>query len=615
MCGIAGWVSFKRDLQAHRDVLQRMTDTMSLRGPDAGGLWIDGHAGLGHRRLSIIDLVGGVQPMQAGEGGETAAVLTYSGEVYNFVELREQLRTLGHGFATRSDTEVVLRAYLQWGEAFVTRLNGMYAFAIWDVRAQELLLVRDRMGVKPLFYYPTSDGVLFGSEPKAILAHPEIRARVDEDGFREALQFVRIQERPIYSGMREVLPGQIVRVDRSGVHRRTYWKLEASEHRDDLTRTVDTVRALLNDIVRTQIVADVPLCSLLSGGLDSSVVTSLANRFLSRDGSGVRSFSVDFVQHGDGFVANDFHKTADAPFVRLLADELGLDHTEIVLESAGLANRELRRAAVRAADAPFAFSAEMFTSLYRLFEAVRGRSTVALSGESADELFGGYPWFHRPESVAEECYPWQSGPFKNLSNNWSLLDPGLLARLRLDDYANDCYRDDIAACPILPGESGLQRRQREIGHLHLTRMVRALLDRKDRMSMAVGLEVRVPFCDHRLVEYVFNVPWSMKTFDGREKSILRAAGRDLLPRAILERQKSPYPSTQDPAYETALREELRMLASDRSAPVAQFLNKGAVAQLLAAPAGGKTSMMSRVALDSVISLNDWLACSGVSCEL
>src|ERR1700730_17215870 len=248
MCGIAGWVSYEDDLKKHQDVIKTMTKTMARRGPDAGGVWIDRHVGLGHRRLAVIDLMGGVQPMQAEEQGRTTVSLIYTGEVYNFGELRDELRQLGHQFKTRSDTEVVLRGYLQWGDKVAEHLNGMFAFAIWDVRKQELLLVRDRMGVKPLFYYPTPDGALFGSEPKAILAHPEIRARVDEDGFREALQFVRIQERSIYSGMREVLPGQIVRVDRSGIHRRIYWKLEASEHRDDLAGTVDTVRALLNDI-------------------------------------------------------------------------------------------------------------------------------------------------------------------------------------------------------------------------------------------------------------------------------------------------------------------------------------------------------------------------------
>jgi asparagine synthase (glutamine-hydrolysing) len=187
MCGIAGWVSYDGDLRAQRNVIARMTETMALRGPDAGGVFVARHVGLGHRRLAVIDLAGGVQPMQAEEEGRTIASLIYTGEVYNFVELRDELRRLGHHFKTCSDTEVVLRGYLQWGDEVVERLNGMFAFAIWDAVTEELFLARDRMGVKPLFYYPTADGVLFGSEPKAILAHPAVRPRVNKDGFRELL--------------------------------------------------------------------------------------------------------------------------------------------------------------------------------------------------------------------------------------------------------------------------------------------------------------------------------------------------------------------------------------------------------------------------------------------
>jgi asparagine synthase (glutamine-hydrolysing) len=333
MCGIAGWVSYDSDLRAHQDLIATMTKTMERRGPDAGGVWIDRHVGLGHRRLAIIDLAGGVQPMQAEEEGQTIASLIYTGEVYNFVELRNELQQLGHQFKTRSDTEVVLRGYLQWGDDVVERLNGMFAFAIWNVRTEELLLVRDRMGVKPLFYYPTADGVLFGSEPKAILAHPSVQPRVDKDGFREILVLAKNPERTVYAGMREVRPGQIVRVNRNGLTKRRYWMLTAHEHEDDLPRTIRTVTELLEDIIRRQIVADVPLCSLLSGGLDSSAVTAMAHRAIAaQQGKQIRSFSVDFANHGAAFAAGDFHKSSDTPFVRDFVDHVGSEHTEVVLE-------------------------------------------------------------------------------------------------------------------------------------------------------------------------------------------------------------------------------------------------------------------------------------------
>lgn len=324
MCGIAGWVDFDRDLTEERVTVDAMVETMSCRGPDDHGLWIDQHVALGHRRLAVIDVDGGRQPMTA----EEFAVITYSGEVYNFVELRAELEARGHRFRTRSDTEVVLHAYLEWGEDFVERLNGMYAFAIWNGRRQELLLVRDRLGVKPLYYYPLpGGGVLFGSEPKAILANPLVDAAVDADGLRELITFVRTPEQAPYKGMYELRPGHLLRVRREGLTKRRYWALEAREHTDDLDTTVRTVRELLDDIVSRQLVSDVPLCSLLSGGLDSSVITALA-----AERGPIRSFAVDFAGYTENFQPNELHVEADAPFVRELVRHVRPDHTDIVLD-------------------------------------------------------------------------------------------------------------------------------------------------------------------------------------------------------------------------------------------------------------------------------------------
>src|SRR4051794_36892409 len=302
MCGITGWVDFERNLTLERATAQAMTNTMACRGPDAEGLWIAPHAALGHRRLAVIDLEGGRQPMLAEENGQVLAALTYSGEVYNFRELRAELAARGHHFRTYSDTEVVLRSYLEWGEDFVNRLNGMYAFAIWDARREELLLVRDRMGIKPLYYYPTSSGVLFGSEPKAILANSLAKPIIDADGLRELFSFVKTPEHAIFRGMYEVRPGQLVRVRREGMSKRRYWALQSHEHADELDTTISTVRELLDDIIARQLISDVPLCILLSGGLDSSAVTALAAKGLrDQDGDKVSSFAVDFVGYSDNF--------------------------------------------------------------------------------------------------------------------------------------------------------------------------------------------------------------------------------------------------------------------------------------------------------------------------
>ncbi len=606
MCGITGWISYDRDLTAERATLDAMTETMACRGPDAGGVWLDTHAAFGHRRLAVIDLEGGRQPMTVEHDGRTVLVTTYSGEIYNYRELREELAALGHAFRTSSDTEVCLHAYLEWGEAFTERLNGMYAFALWDPRTEELLLVRDRMGIKPLYYHPTADGVLFGSEPKAILAHPSVRRVVDADGLAELIAFTKTPGHAVYKGMKEVRPGHLVRVRRGSLTVKRYWALEATEHTDDLDTTVRTVRELLDDIVARQLVADVPLCTLLSGGLDSSVITALAARGLAAGGKGpVRSFAVDFVGQTENFKADALRSTPDGPYAHALAEHVRSDHSDIVLDTATLMNGGHRDAALNARDLPFGLG-EADTSLYLLFKAIREQSTVALSGESADEVFGGYKWFHEKEIVDADTFPWLAAMGVNNFDGSrvgrdSLLDRGLLAKLDLPGYREARYREALAEVPHREGDSPLERRMREVCYLHLTRFVQFLLDRKDRMSMAVGLEVRVPFCDHRLVQYVFNTPWSMKTFDGREKSLLRAAARDVLPESVAQRVKSPYPSTQDPRYGQELNAELARVLADKDAPVLPLLDTAGVREAVDARGEG-----FRFPTELVLALNTWL---------
>ncbi|MEV7868411.1 asparagine synthase (glutamine-hydrolyzing) [Streptomyces sp. NPDC088124] len=596
MCGIAGWVDFNRDLTGERSTVLAMTDTMALRGPDDTGIWLSPHAALGHRRLAVIDVEGGRQPMAA----DDVAVLTYSGEVYNFRELRVQLEARGHRFRTHSDTEVVLRGYLEWGEDLVDKLNGIYAFALWDVRREELLLIRDRMGVKPLFYYPLpGGGVLFGSEPKAILAHPQADRAVDADGLREIFTITQTPGLSLYKGMHEVRAGQVVRVRRQGLTKRQYWQLTAQEHTDDLDTTVRTVRELLEDIVERQLVSDVPLCSLLSGGLDSSALTALALKH-----GDTRSFAVDFAGYADHFQPDEMRGSADGPFVRDAVAHLRPDHTDITLDTTELTDPRLRASVMDAWEYP-QFSGDMNTSLYMLFRAIQGHSTVALSGESADEVFGGYAWFHLPKAVDSGTFPWLVFMMQKQRPE-DLFDPELRKQLDVLAYERDRYSDALAEVPYLPMVSARERRMREVSYLHLTRFVNMLLDRKDRLSMAHGLEVRVPFCDHRLVEYVFNTPWAFKTFDGREKSLLRAAVSDLVPASILERRKSPYPATQDPAYGKALRGTLSDLIADGNAPVLPLLDGEAVRTLLKSPAEESASTVTRISLEMVLDLNSWL---------
>ena len=618
MCGITGWVSFGRDLRDERGVLEAMTQTMECRGPDDTGVWLREHGALGHRRLAIVDLPGGHQPMttDGGFGNETSGTvegdlgsddasvgIAYSGETYDFRELREELEALGHRFTSRSDTEVVLRGYLEWGTEVVEHLNGMFAFAIWDDRDERLHLVRDRMGVKPLYYFPTADGVLFGSEPKAILEHPDSLHRVTLDGLRELFSATRTPGHAVWEGMAEVEPGTVVTVDREGVTTHHYWSLETAPHPDSVERTVERVGELMDDIVERQLVADVPRCLLLSGGLDSSALTGLAARRLGDAGETARTFAVDFEGQSESFVPDDMRGTPDTPYVHDVAEMWATAHQDVVLDADRLADPEVRAATIRARDLPSGMG-DIDNSLFLLFQAIREHSTVALSGESADEVFGGYAQFFDEEACRAEDFPWLAfAPIREHSRVAdSALRPELRERLDLPAYRAERYAEAVAEIGELPGESEEESRMRRVSYLHLTRFVRILLDRKDRASMAVGLEVRVPFCDHRLVEYVYNSPWSMKSFDGREKSLLRAATADVLPESVRDRVKSPYPSTQDLGYVRRMQEQCAEILADTEHPVFEVIDRDWLAGQVALPA----EEVGRPGIERTLDLHTWL---------
>jgi asparagine synthase (glutamine-hydrolysing) len=413
--------------------------------------------------------------------------------------------------------------------------------------------------------------------------------------------------------MEEVQPGTIVSVSREGVRTRTYWKLDAKQHTDDQETTVARVRELMTDIVHRQLVADVPRCVLLSGGLDSSAVTGLAAARLAEQGEQLRTFSVDFFGQEENFKPDEMRDTADSPFIRDVADLVGSAHKDVMLNPAELSDPAVRRAVLKARDIPAGLG-DMDTSLYLLFKAIRGESTVALSGESADEVFGGYRWFHDEKAVNADTFPWLAFRTSMMDERASLYTTELRRKLDLESYIADQYATAVSAVDHLDGESEREARMRTICNLHLTRFVRMLLDRKDRASMAVGLEVRVPFCDHRLVEYVYNTPWSLKTFDGREKSLLRHATSHVLPESVAQRVKSPYPSTQDPGYAAALQQQVKEVLAEPGHQVFGLVDKAWAHQVSEVD---PTTMnpAARVGLDRLLDLYHWIEMYSPTLEL
>lgn len=573
MCGITGWVDWERDLTQVGPVLQQMTSRLSHRGPDASGLWSEAHVAFGHRRLSVVDPAGGAQPMTR-RRGDRSYTIVYNGELYNTPELRQELEVRGYVCQTQCDTEILLYAFMEWGPACLERLNGIFAFAVWDSAEQKLFMARDRLGIKPLFFAHRGRAFLFGSELKALLANPLIEPAVDREGLAEVLCLgpSRTPGHGVFRGVAELLPGSWLCHSREGTQVRTYWHLVSQPHPHGLEETAEMVRALFVDAVRRQLVSDVPIATLLSGGLDSSAITAVAAQHTrEQQEAPLLTWSVDYRENDHYFQSSSFQPDADAPWVRLVSASLGTRHREVLIET-----DELVAAlddAMRARDLPG--MADVDASLYLFCRAIKEESTVVLSGECADELFGGYPWYYREADLWQEGFPW----LRRVEERVRLFRPEVAGALQPAAYVAERCAQTLAEVPRLPGEDPLSVRRREVSYLNLRWFMANLLDRKDRMSMAASVEARVPFCDHRLVEYVWNIPWEYKMARGREKGILRMALADLLPAEVLERRKSPYPKTHHPAYREAVAKQLLAVLDDPSQPIHQLMDAEAARRL------------------------------------
>ena len=581
MCGISGFCNFTKDYtdspEAYSRILNHMQKVQAHRGPDDHGSFLSSHVGLSHARLSIIDLNGGHQPMTC-TSQEYSCTIVYNGELYNTRELHKGLKGLGISFETASDTEVILRSYMEYGPDFVQRLNGIFAFAIWDPGNERLVLYRDRSGIKPLFYTIQEDELIFASEIKAILACPCIKACVDWQGLNEIFSIgpARTSGSGIFQGIREILPGHFAVYNRNGFHERCYWKLASHPHEDSYETTVEKTKALVLDSIRRQMVSDVPICTFLSGGIDSSLVSAVCAEELKKKGENLCTFSFDFAGNSENFQANSFQPSQDRPYVDQMAAFLGSDHH--YLECSTADQTDFLKQSVDAHDLPA--MADVDSSLLYFCSQVRLTHKVALTGECADEIFGGYPWFHKEECFQANTFPWTM----DLRPRQALLKDDFLKYLDMEEYVFARYEESVAQTPRLDSDSPQEKRRREISWLNQRWFMQTLLNRMDRTSMFSGLEARVPFADHRILEYVWNVPWEMKAKNGVAKALLRECGRDYLPNEIRHRRKSPYPKTYDNQYENLLASRIREeILGDSSSPVLQFLDRKKMEGFLAAP--------------------------------
>jgi asparagine synthase (glutamine-hydrolysing) len=575
MCGITGWIDWKQNVTEQIQPIKKMAQTLEKRGPDASDICSYLHAAFGHTRLSVVDPVGGAQPMtRQSKNGETFTIV-YNGELYNTEELRKELLNRGYLFQSHSDTEVLLAAYMEWRENCVERLNGIFAFAVWESEQEKLFMARDRIGVKPLFYTQKNSGLLFGSELKAILAHPDVKAEVDREGLQEifGLGPSRTPGHGIYRGLKELRPAHLLIYNRNGIRIKRYWNVNSQEHTHSLDETVEQVRFLVKDAVQRQLIADVPVCTFLSGGLDSSAISAIAADYFMQQGKGtLHTYSIDYEHNQDYFQSSLFQTDEDRPWIEKMSQFLGSSHHAKVISNDVLAYR--LEDAVKARDLPG--MADIDSSLLWFSEEIKQDFTVALSGECADEIFGGYPWFYRKELLQANHFPWMHLGVER----HNLLLPHMQEKLALQDYVQERYKETVLEVPKLEGENALEARRRELFYLNMNWFMATLLERKDRMSMAASLEVRVPFADHRLVEYVWNIPWEMKMLEGREKGLLRKALEGVLPESVLYRKKNPYPKTYHPAYMERVKGMLSSIIEKKSSPILELVSKEKVQEII-----------------------------------
>ena len=573
MCGIGGFVDYERDARRGGPILHGMKRTLTPRGPDAEGTYFDEDAALVHRRLIVIDPEGGKQPMHSPDRN---TIIIYNGELYNTPELRTELMSRGHEFVGHSDTEVLLHAYLEWKTDAFSRLNGIFAFAIWEKRERRLTLCRDRLGVKPLFFAPIRNGLTFGSTIDTVLCHPEIEPALDEDGLRTLLLLgpARPPESGVFRQIKSLLPGHFAVLTPENFTDHVYWQLEAHEHEDDLPTTIERTHTLICDAARRQLVSDVPLACFLSGGLDSSILSMLAAKDYAARGETLHTWSVDYRDNDKYFIKSIFQPNSDDSYIDQMVDFLGTHHHRVVLEPEALCAALLPATDARALPG----MADVDSSLLLFCAAVkRGGTTVCLSGECADELFGGYPWYHREEILFEDTFPWS----RSVGLRLGLLTPDAVRNG--EEFVRQHYRDTCDRAPKLSSDGKKAARMREMFVLNLDWFMATLLDRKDRMSMYSGLEVRVPFCDHRIVEYAYNMPWDFKSLEGREKGIVRRAFADELPKEIVYRKKSPYPKTFHPVYTRLCADYVRRIFEDNTSVAASLFDRNAVQKLMQRP--------------------------------
>lgn len=579
MCGIAGWINFNQNIKKEQFILENMFETIKSRGPDESYICAGEDAVLMHSRLIVLD-PDAKQPMTL-KTQEDIFTIVFNGRMFNADEIKQKLKGLGYLFEGYSDAEVVLTAFAEWKEKCLDYFNGVFAFAVWEHKKKRLFLARDRIGVKPLFYYLYDGGILFASEIKTLLQNPLVKRKIEDEGLMQ-IMFLgpgRISGSGIIKNLKELRFGEFLYYQKERIQTKIYWRLRAREHKDNLNDTVHTVRALTIDAVKRRIIADEDISCLLSGGLDSSIISRIVAEEYRLQGKTLKTFSASFEDNEKYFKENEFQPQSDDEFIKIMVEFLGCEHTDITLKSedVGLYLKD----ALFARDLPG--MADIDSSLLIFSRYLRNYTKVCLSGECADEIFAGYPWYHQHDALKSNTFPWSNA----MELRKALFDYKDL-REKADGFVHDQYQRTISQTQYAHTDTQKDKKIRQMFMLNFHWFMQTLLDRKDRMTMYNGLEARVPFCDYRLVEYAFNMPWEYKFVNKREKGILREAFRDLLPERIVFRKKSPFPKTANPEYLSFVKKLLKKRLKNKDSILHQITDQKYLSSLLSCDQDLKT---------------------------
>ncbi len=538
MCAINGMINAKITQKQARKIIKKMHETASYKHGQRAKIFSDGTVSLATQPHTYTF-------------NDKRYTIVYQGQLLN-------------------NAETIVKLFATLGTAAFRKLNGHFAFALYEHATQKLFLVRDPLGIKPLFYTVHNDALIFSSQIKGLLAHPEIAPCVDMHGLRELFGVcpARTPGRTVYKNIYEIKPGAFGLWQKGKLVTRTYFKLASRPHRDNSATTMQKLKTMLSDTVRQQLKTQQRVGMMLSGGLDSSTLTAMATL----NNRQYPTYSVDYVGNQENFHPTDFSPTRDNYYIDLVARQYQLAHHYKVLNSADLCNA--LRDTLIARDYPS--MADIDSSLLLFCRALKKDIDVCFSGEFADEIFCGYPWFYRADTDKATTFPWAI----DLSVRENTIARHLRKRLNIKDFVAKSYALAVAEVPLSPTDCAADRKMKTYSYLTMRWFGLNLLERGDRMASMCDLDIRLPFTNLQLVQYVYNIPWEMKNYGDQEKGILRAAVADLLPPAVIARKKCPYPKTVDPTYTTLVEARVRHVLADEKHPLWQIVDKDYVQQVL-----------------------------------